>query len=573
MTKNFKQNGFIIMLMVLSIVACKKQAMVYTTDNTLNITGYLDSQPDNFSEFREILQITGTAGYLDAYGAYTLFLPNNAAVDAYLKDVGKTSVKDVDVATLKDLVKIHLIEDTISTSDFKDGKLRTLTMYGQYLTTAAKNIDGTTKIVVNRQANIVQGNIIVGNGLIHVIDHVLIPAKLSVAKLIESQPDKYSIFTQALKATSLYDSLDVLPVNNDDRWFTVLAETDSTLNAAGFADFNALKLRYSNTGDPTNPKDSLRKFVEYHIIPGIKYLSDIASASSQVTLAPTEVLTTKLFNTQILVNDDDFNGNHETGIMLNRAGSDFSATNGVLHTTAPYTAAGVTSTGDLAIKVRIPFRLYWEVSDFPELRALPAYFRRESYTFGGKSAALDQGSSIISSIYSTGGQRKTGLYYLYGGSYAGNAVYGDLLNLPLGGPNRVDAFTLTTPLLVKGKYKVWVCYCYYKKSGNNKANVNQVSIDGTPMLRTFDSMAKRPSGTETALESQGWKQYITDNSDTKYNGRLLGTVDLPSTKTYQMEIKWVSGSSSDTYIDEVQFIPVDQNQLHPMVNKDGTLEF
>jgi hypothetical protein len=146
------------------------------------------------------------------------------------------------------------------------------------------------------------------------------------------------------------------------------------------------------------------------------------------------------------------------------------------------------------------------------------------------------------------------------------------VKLPLGGPFRVDAFTLTTPLLVKGKYKVWMCYRYYKKSSSNKACVNQVSFDGTPMLRTFDSMAKRPSGTETDLESQGWKQYLNETTDNNYNGRLLGIIDFPSTKTYQMEVKWVSGSSSDVYVDEVQFIPVDQNQIHPRVNQDGTLE-
>nr|WP_294899014.1 fasciclin domain-containing protein [uncultured Pedobacter sp.] len=571
MTKNFKQYCFIIVAMVFSVVACKKQAMVYTTDNTLNITGYLDSQPENFSEFSEILQITGNAGFLDAYGAYTLFAPNNAAVDAYLKDLGKTSVKDVDLATLKDLVRIHLIEDTISTTDFKDGKLRTLTMYGQYLTTIAKNIDGSTKVVINRQANLVQGNILVGNGLIHVIDHVLIPAQLSVYKLIKSQPEKYSFFTKALEASTLSDTLDILPANNGNRWFTVLAETDSTLMAAGYTSADDLITKLAKGGNPSDPANGLRKFVEYHILPGIKYLSDIASASSHVTLAPTEVITTKLVSTQVLVNDDDFNGNHETGISLNRSRSDYSATNGVLHTTAPYTVAGVTSTGDLAIKVRVPFRLYWELSDFPELRALPAYFRRASYTFGGTSAVLDQGTSILSGIYSVGGVRKTGLYYVYSSSE--KAAFGDYIKVPLGAPNRVESFTFTTPLLVKGKYKVWACYRYYKKSSNNKACVIQASFDGIPMLRTFDTMAKRPSGDDVALESQGWKQYLNESTDNNYNGRLLGTIEFGSTKTYQMELKWVSGDSSDAYMDEIQFIPVDQDQIHPRINQDGTLEF
>lgn len=570
MTKNLKLQGLVIIVMVMTFLGCKKQSTVYTTDDSLNITGYLESQPENFSEFREILQITGTAGYLNAWGAYTLFLPTNDAVSAYLKEVGKTSVKDVDVATLKDLVRFHLIEDTLYTNNFKDGKLRTLTMYGQYLTTGTQNTDGVTKVRINRQANLVQGNIVTGNGIIHVVDRMLIPAKLSLAKLIESKGE-YSIFTQALKETGLYETLDMLPSANDDKWFTVLAETDSSLNAAGYTTYQDLKSKLSQTSDPKSEADSLRKFVEFHILPGIKYLSDIASAPSHETLAPSEVLTSKLQNTAVLINDDDFNGQHETGIKLNRNGSDISATNGVLHVTAPFTASGVTSTGHLAIKVRVPFRLDWDVADFPELRALPEYFRRKSYAFGGGSSDLSEGSSILSGIFHAGGQRKTKLYYEYSGSE--KAVYGDYLNLPMGPPNRVSTFTLTSPLLVKGKYKVWVCYKYRRKSSSNKANVNQVSIDGETMLRTFDGVLKRPSGSEADLESQGWKQYLNGQTDNNYSGRLLGTIDLPSTKTYQVEIKWVSGSSQDTFIDLIQFIPVNQNQIHPMVNQDGTLEY
>jgi len=271
------------------------------------------------------------------------------------------------------------------------------------------------------------------------------------------------------------------------------------------------------------------------------------------------------------VNDDDFNGGHETGISLDRDQSDFSATNGALHTTAPYTAAGVTTSGHLAIKVRLPFRLYWEISDFPELRALPQYFRRASTPdkTGPLVGPLDPGG-VLSTIYSTGGQRKTNLYYVYGSSE--KAAFGDYLKVPLGAPNRVESFTFTTPLLVKGRYKIWACYRYYKKSSSNKACVIQASFDGVPMLRTFDTMAKRPSGSETDLESQGWKQYLNETTDNNYNARLLGTIEFTSTKTYQLELKWVSGDSSDAYMDQIQFIPVDQNQLHPMVNQDGTLE-
>jgi len=560
--KRFGLMSSIIMLLVICLWSCRKQSLVLSTDSSLNITGYLDSNPDEFSQFRKILGLTGNAGFLNAYGTYTLFLPNNDAVNAYLKAEGKNAVEDVDIQTLKDLVRFHLIADTLGTGRFKDGKLPTLTMYGQYLITGATYADGVTKTRINRQANLVEGNIAARNGIVHVIDQMLIPAKLSIAQMVANDP-KYSIFTQALRETSLFDSLNVAPANNKDRRFTLLAETDSTLKAAGYANYAALKARFSKTGNPANVNDSLRVFVQYHILFGAKYLADIISAQSHETMAKTEVITSKLTNRNVLINDDDFLGKHETGIILSRTSSDNSTTNGVVHVTSPLTAAGVTTSGHLAVKVRVPVRIDWDVADFPEIRSLPAFFRRANNTFP-KPVLL----STIQSLDAT-----TALYYSYSGTEV--TVYKDFLNLPLGpaGSGRSPGFNLTTPLLVKGKYKVWMNYKYYQKSPSTKSCASQVSIDGVPLQRLIDGIAKRPTGTEAELEAQGWKQYITGQTSTNYNGRLLGVIDLPSTKRYSMQIKWVSGGSMDTYIDVVQFIPVDQNQIRPMINTDGTREY
>jgi len=129
------------------------------------------------------------------------------AIKIYLQQIGKAATDELDTTALKDLVRIHLIQDTVSTSGFTDGKLSTPTMYGQYLITGV-NDAGIT--MVNRQAFITQSNILIGNGYIHVIDHVLQPARLTLAKMVE-QNSKFSIFTQALKATGFYDTL-TLPI-------------------------------------------------------------------------------------------------------------------------------------------------------------------------------------------------------------------------------------------------------------------------------------------------------------------------------------------------------------------------
>lgn len=549
-------------LFMVCLAACKKQDVVYNTSSDVNITGYLDNHPEQFSEFRKILDRTGTASFLNAYGAYTLFLPNNDAVKAYLQQVGKSSVEDVNLETLKGLVRFHLLEDTLTTGSFKDGKLPALTMYGQYLTTGASNTSGVTKTRINRQANLVQGNIVVGNGIIHVIDDMLIPASQSLAEMIKSNAN-YSIFSEALQATKLYDTLNILPANNPDKkraWLTVLAQTDSVFHAAGINTYQDLVNKYSNTGNPEDPKDSLHLFMDYHILYDAKYLADIISAGSHPTLAPLEVITSKLQGTDVLINDDDFNGQHEPGIKLNRSSSDISATNGVLHSTAPYIYDGVQNTGSFAIKVRRPVRIDWDVADFPDLRKLNAYFRKKSYSFAWNA---------MSEITSDGGA-KSKLYYTY--SANDQTWWRDHLELPLGLPFRNAWWEFTTPLIVRGKYKVWANYEYHRKSSSQKAINSQVTIDGVPLQRTLDEIAKRPAGSDAELEAQGWKQYTNGTTSSNYNGRLLGIVTIKTTDRHKLRITWVNGSSGDLWLDMIQFIPADDpEQVWPRFNPDGTL--
>ena len=128
---------------------------------------------------------------------------------------------------------------------------------------------------------------------IHALDHVLKPATKSSAQLISENP-KFSIFKQALVATGFYDTLNIVNTATPKRWFTVLAETNQALADSGITSYSALFAKYSNTGNPKNPLDSLYIYVAYHIIPEAKYLADIASASSHFTLQPLEVLTSKL---------------------------------------------------------------------------------------------------------------------------------------------------------------------------------------------------------------------------------------------------------------------------------------
>src|SRR5690349_12487926 len=119
-------------LLVIAVIfcneSCKKVQLKESTTSVVNIYDYLKQDPAQFSSMAKIVDKSGFAGFLNAYGSYTLFAPTNAAVQLYLTDINKTSVDQLTEDEAKNIVKFHLLEDTLTTAVFKDGKLPLVTM-------------------------------------------------------------------------------------------------------------------------------------------------------------------------------------------------------------------------------------------------------------------------------------------------------------------------------------------------------------------------------------------------------------------------------------------------------------
>lgn len=559
---------------LIGLAACRKNTLVEGTSKVVNMTQHLLDHPDEFSELSKILEKSETASFLNAYGSYTFFAPNNTAIKAYLKDKGKSSIDEIAAAEWKSFVRLHLLEDSIPTSRFTDGKLNALTMYGQYLTTASENIGGVTKIRINRQANVIIPNVSVGNGLVHSIDHVLSPATLSVAKTIEADP-AYSIFTQALKESGLFEGLNILPADNPDetkKWLTVIPETDASLKSAGINSYAELKAKYSNTGDPKLATDGLNLYLKYHILSGAKYLADIITSTAHNTLAPLEVLTSKLSGETVLINDDTFNGVHEQGFSLVREKSDVTATNGVIHQPSAH----------FEIKLRAPFRVDFDAAAFPEMLKNTAFYKKGSYEFtNAETAALTE-------IKFSGNE--SGFIYRQGSAGTSNtSLNRDVLVVPLatgGTSSRAEWVEFKTPLLIKGKYKVWIGYYTQAQSSNTSVEAQALigedgSTERVPLsnARTLTFTVKRPGINKTvngvtvidaeAEEAIGFKTYMANTSGSQV-AKNMGIADLPKTGRYWLRLKAINGSQTTNNIDVIQFIPINDDQQYWKYNVDGS---
>jgi uncharacterized surface protein with fasciclin (FAS1) repeats len=531
--------------------ACKKDNFKQTTDESVNITGFFDADPSTYSIFSKALVLTGNASYLNAYGNYTVFSPTDDAFKAYLTEQGKTSIEQVDLNELKDLVKLHIIEDTISTTSFTDGKITKATALGQFLTTGAKNEAGITRIVVNKIARILKANIRVGNGIIHSIDHVLIKSTKTLAQEIASTPS-LSIFNEALVATGWDVKLN-LPVTTTagvSSHVAVLAITNEDLSKSGINSFADLKAKYSNTGNPTSLTDSLNLYIAYRILPDLKYVADIVLANSHTTKAPLEIISVKLSKDSVLLNEELFNGVLEKGVEIDRANSDVTTTNGVLHYVK----------NDFFIKKRIPTAVYWDVADQPEIRQLPGIFR-----VSGKFQEFPLGT--LRDIKWGGAATNRVRYNVSTTGSFNEAYWSDYLEIRTLRTAVIPWIEFKTPVIIRGRYKVWISY----RSIASRSNIAQASLDGIPLPRTVNFADFRATNiSETELEAQGFKRTFS-GSNRNWAARLLGTIDIPTTDRHIFRLDVLTNNSTSTNIDMIHFIPVDQDQLYPLFGPNGEI--
>ena len=120
------------------------------------------------STFHRLAGEAGLLATLDGTGPYTVFAPTNAAFQAL---PAKTlEALKADKAQLKAVLSHHIVAARLAAADAKAGKLKTL--QGSDITLARAGAFLTVE-----DALVEQADIRAGNGVVHAIDRVLMPAR------------------------------------------------------------------------------------------------------------------------------------------------------------------------------------------------------------------------------------------------------------------------------------------------------------------------------------------------------------------------------------------------------------
>ena len=114
------------------------------------------------------VQAAGLVTTLEGTGPFTVFAPTDAAFAAIQKDVDNL-LKPENKAKLASILTYHVVSGKHMAADLKDGAELT-TVQGEKLKVSVKG----NKVMIG-EANVTTADVAASNGVVHLIDKVLLP--------------------------------------------------------------------------------------------------------------------------------------------------------------------------------------------------------------------------------------------------------------------------------------------------------------------------------------------------------------------------------------------------------------
>lgn len=250
-----------------------------------------------FTKLAAALGAADLVGALKGPGPFTVFAPSDEAFAKLPAGTVETLLKPENKAKLASILTFHVVKGKVMAADVVKIK-GAETLNGQRVDV---KVDGSTVSIDS--SKVVTADIACSNGVIHVIDTVLMPATDSIPAVAD-KAGKFKTLLAAVKAAGLVETL------SGTGPFTVFAPTDEAfakLPAATIADL--LK--------PEN-KAKLAGILTYHVVAGRVY-SEAAVAAKSAKTVQGAAIAIKANDKGAFVNDSKI------------IATDVDASNGVIH--------------------------------------------------------------------------------------------------------------------------------------------------------------------------------------------------------------------------------------------------
>lgn len=134
----------------------------------------LASTNDSFKTLTAALKAAGLTDTLSGSGPFTVFAPTDEAFAALPAGTLQELLKPENKATLVKVLTYHVVPGKVLSSDLKSGEVKTVEG-----SPVKVSVDSASKKVTVNNADVVQPDIQASNGVIHVIDKVILPPELT----------------------------------------------------------------------------------------------------------------------------------------------------------------------------------------------------------------------------------------------------------------------------------------------------------------------------------------------------------------------------------------------------------
>jgi uncharacterized surface protein with fasciclin (FAS1) repeats len=123
----------------------------------------------------------GLAETLSSEGPFTVFAPTDDAFAALPEGLVDCLLLEENIDPLTAILTYHVVDGSVMSTDLTDGPVPTL--QGEEIT-----VDLTDGVTLNEDVAVAAADVEASNGVIHVIDGVLVPPSIDVAAFLETCP-------------------------------------------------------------------------------------------------------------------------------------------------------------------------------------------------------------------------------------------------------------------------------------------------------------------------------------------------------------------------------------------------
>uniref|UniRef100_UPI003569C8C0 fasciclin domain-containing protein n=1 Tax=Draconibacterium sp. TaxID=1965318 RepID=UPI003569C8C0 len=297
--KRFSLLPVLLLVLTLSFTACNDDDDPMPDPEMEKTIVDVAAEAGSFNVLIQAAQKAGLAEFLSTEQNITVFAPTDAAFATLLTDLGASSLDDIDAATLTAVLKYHVVGDLAYSNNLESGAVATLNTGSPDGTPLSLLVNVNGGVMINN-VNVTTADVMASNGVIHVIDKVLLPP--TVVDLA-TYSDNFSSLVSAVVKADLAGALSA------DGPFTVFAPTNNAFAAL----FAALEI----SGLDDVSVEDLTSILTYHVV-GDNVLSTELSAGAVAAISGEEF--------EVTIDGD---------VMLNGTikvvATDIQGTNGVIH--------------------------------------------------------------------------------------------------------------------------------------------------------------------------------------------------------------------------------------------------